>query len=266
MYDHNVSSLKLSFINFTIIDAIDIFVVALLLWQIYRAIRGTAALTIFVGIFIVYIIWVTVRFLEMELLSLILGQIIGVGVLALLIVFQQEARRYLLMLGNRYSATQKGFLQRLVSGKKTQHSAQYAAEMAAACFAMSATRTGALIAIERTSDLEVYSTTGDHIDAEISTRLIQNIFFKNAPLHDGAMIIKDSRIRSARCILPSSDNPHIPPHLGMRHRAAIGLTEHSDALVIVVSEETGRVSAVEAGKIATVRSEQELLKKLTITE
>lgn len=253
----------MNFVDFRIIDAIDIAVVALLLWQIYRAIRGTAALTIFAGIFVVYMLWVVVRIFGMELLSLILGQVIGVGVLAMIIVFQQEVRRYLLMLGNRYAATRKGFLKRLFSGKKVTEHTGFADEISAACFAMSATHTGALIVIQRSSDLEVYATTGDRIDAQISTRLMQNIFFKNAPLHDGAMILKHDRIWAARCILPSSDNPHIPAHMGMRHRAAIGLTEHADALVIVVSEETGRVSVVEGGDIKIVHTEHELLKKLT---
>lgn len=252
----------MNFIDFRIIDAIDIIVVALLMWQIYRAIRGTAALTIFVGVFLVYLLWIVVRLFEMELLGLILGQVIGVGVLALLIVFQQEVRQYLLMLGKRYSSTRKGFFRRLFVSKQTEQKAQFSEDIAAACFAMSATRTGALIAIERTSDLEVYATTGDRIDADISSRLIQNIFFKNAPLHDGAVIIRHGRIWAARCILPSSDNPHIPAHLGMRHRAAIGLTEHSDALVIVVSEETGNVSVVNDGKREIVTTEAMLMEMM----
>lgn len=252
----------MGFIDFGIIDAIDIIVVALLLWQIYRAIRGTAALTIFVGIFLVYLLWVVVRLLEMELLGLILGQVIGVGVLALLIVFQQEVRQYLLIIGKRYSSTRQGFVRRLITNKHTEQKKQYIEDLAAACFAMSATRTGALIAIERTSDLEVYATTCDRIDAQISNRLVQNIFFKNAPLHDGAMIIKRDRIWAARCILPSSDNPHIPAELGMRHRAAIGLTEHADALVIVVSEETGHVSVVDDGKREIITTEKQLFNKL----
>lgn len=253
----------MNFIQFNILDIIDILVVALLLFQVYKVIRGTAAMTIFVGIFLVYLLWVVVQILNMELLSLLLGQVIGVGTLALVIVFQQEVRQYLLMLGRRYSSTRKGFFKRLFTSKKEQNNKLYLQDIAMACYAMSASRTGALIAIENSSDLEVYATTGDRIDAEISNRLIQNIFFKNAPLHDGAVIIKNNRIWAARCILPSSDNPHIPADLGMRHRAAIGLTEHSDAIVIVVSEETGTISVIEAGDRRIIHEYNELLEALT---
>lgn len=254
----------MDFVDFRIVDVIDIFVVALLLWQVYRAIRGTAAMTIFAGIFIVYLLWVVVRAVGMELTGSMLEQIVGVGVLALLIVFQQEVRRYLLMIGNRYSITRKGFMSKVFSSKKNSAEAKFAEEIATAVQAMSLTKTGALIAIERTSDLDVYAATGDIIDANISSRLIQNIFFKNAPLHDGAMIIKHDRIWAARCILPSSDNLHIPAHLGMRHRAAIGLTEHSDARVVVVSEETGTISVVDSGKRQVIKDYYELLSVLTL--
>lgn len=255
----------MNFIDFTLIDAVDIILVALLLWQVYRAIRGTAALTIFVGIFVVYAVWVVVGALEMELLSMILGQVIGVGVLALVIVFQQEVRRYLLMIGSRYSATRIRFMTKFFPNqvKSQSHSITYAEDIAKACYAMSTTRTGALIVVQRSSGLDVYAETGDRIDAEISNRLIQNIFFKNSPLHDGAMIIRDERIWAARCILPTSDNPNIPPSLGLRHRAAIGLTESTDAVVIVVSEETGAISFIEAGKRRVVGSYEELLNILS---
>lgn len=255
----------MNFIDFTIIDAFDILLVALLLWQVYRAIRGTAALTIFVGIFLVYMVWIVVGALEMELLSMILGQVIGVGVLALIIVFQQEVRRYLLMIGSRYSATRLRLMKRFFPNQVKAHtnSITSADDIAKACYAMATTRTGALIVVERSSNLDVYAETGDRIDADISSRLIQNIFFKNAPLHDGAMIIRDERIWAARCILPTSDNPNIPPSLGMRHRAAFGMTENTDAVVIVVSEETGAISFIEAGKRRVVGGYEELLNILS---
>lgn len=255
----------MDFINFRILDIIDIVIVAILIVQIYRMIRGTAAFTIFVGIFSLYVLWVVVRMLNMELLSMILGQVIGVGVLALLIVFQQEVRRYLLMLGNRYSSANNKFIRRFMRSKETDtHIGDDTAiqELCSACQNMARTRTGALIAIEATSNLDVYSTTGDVVDAQLSSRMIEAIFFKNSPMHDGAMIIRNGRIHSARCILPSSDNPHIPAHLGMRHRAAIGLSEHSDARVIVVSEETGRISFIENGIITTLDSADDLELKL----
>lgn len=252
----------MDFIDFKIIDAIDIAVVALLLLQIYRMIRGTAALTIFVGIFIVYLLYVTVKVLNMDLLSSILGQVVGVGAIALVVVFQQEIRRYLLMLGTRISNNKNRFLRRIFSAPKNNVELTLVNELSAALCAMSATKTGALIAIERTSDLDIYATSGDIVDGTISTRLIEAIFFKNSPMHDGAMIIKHGRINAARCILPTSDNPAIPPHMGLRHRAAIGLSEHSDALVIVLSEETGKISIVESGEITTLKNSDNLSEKL----
>lgn len=235
--------------------------------QIYRMIRGTAALTIFAGIFVFYMVWVVVRVLNMELLSLILGQVIGVGVLALLIVFQQEVRRYLLMLGNRYAATNNKFISKLFRHKNESANSigdqATVRDLTDACINMARSKTGALIVVERKSNLDVYSSTGDIVDAKLSSRIIEAIFFKNSPMHDGAMIVRDSRVYAARCILPSSDNPHISAHLGMRHRAAIGVSEHSDALVVVVSEETGRISVVTSGVIATLHSVDDLYGHLT---
>ncbi len=227
------------FINFTFIDVIDVFVVAVLLYQIYRVVRGTGAIAIFAGIFVIYLTWIIVRVLGLELLSSLLGQIIGIGALALIIVFQQEIRRYLLMLGRRSS---KGIWRKIFIVRNFEVDTVVKEEVYEACVAMSNTKTGALIVIERTTDIEVYMSSGDRINAIVSRRLIENIFFKNSPLHDGAMIISGGRIAAARCILPTSDNPNIPPELGLRHRAAVGLSENSDALVIVVSEETGRIA------------------------
>lgn len=252
----------MDFIDFNILDAIDITIVALLMLQIYKMIRGTTALTIFTGIFAVYLLWLVVRMLNMELLSLILGQVIGVGVLALIIVFQQEVRRYLILLGNRYASAKNRFVRHIFSSQTLSTDNKMVDELIIAAINMSSTKTGALIAIERQSNLMAYSTTGDIVDAQISSRLIEAIFFKNSPMHDGAMIIKQERIHSARCILPSSDNPHIPAHLGMRHRAAIGLSEHGDALVLVVSEESGNISMVLNGEIKVENNREELRKKL----
>lgn len=252
----------MDFITVNLLDIIDILVVAVLCYQVYRLIRGTAAMTIFAGIFIVYLLWVVVRALNMTLLSSIMGQVIGVGVLALIIVFQQEVRRYLLLLGSRYSKAKNRFVRRLFRSAGGTAQVGWTEDVAKACRDMASTCTGALICIERQSDLGVYASTGDMIDARIDVRLIESIFFKNSPLHDGAIIIRQGRIHSARCILPSSDNPHIPLHYGMRHRAAIGLTEHSDALVVVVSEERGKISIVDAGEITTVHDPETLGEKL----
>lgn len=254
----------MDFIDFKIIDAIDIAVVALLFIQLYRLIRGTAALSIFISIFLLYIMWIVVRILNMELLSLILGQVLGVGALALVVVFQQEIRRYLLMLGTRISNTQNRFLKRFLTNKHTVNTINpIYRELEIAVRDMSATFTGALIAIEKGSDLSIYSSSGDIIDAKINVRLIENIFFKNSPLHDGAMIICNDLIHSVRCILPTSDNLHIPAYMGLRHRAAMGLAEHSDAVIIIVSEETGRISIAHNGEINVVKSDDNLAQMLS---
>lgn len=239
----------MDFIDFSVIDILDVLVVTILLYQIFRVVRGTGAIAIFAGIFVIYLAWIVVRMMGMELLSSLLGQIIGVGSLAIVIVFQQEIRRYLLMLGRRSS---KGIWQKIFTSRQYEMDSHILDELIDACVSMSNTKTGALIVLERSTDIEVYMSSGDVINAQISKRLIENIFFKNSPLHDGAMIISAGRIAAARCILPTSDNPNIPAHLGLRHRAAVGLSENSDALVIVVSEETGKVSVIENGDIKTL--------------
>lgn len=246
------------FLDFRVLDFIDIFVVALLLWQIYKAIRGTAALSIFAGIFILYLVWVVVGVLGMELLYSILGQVIGVGAIALLIVFQQEVRRYLLMLGNRWASNRKSVFSMVFAQKASAIDRGNIGEVAVAVQSMAATKTGALIVFSRLTDIGIYAQTGERLDAVISRRMIENVFFKNSPLHDGAMIIGEGRIVAARCILPTSDNPNIPAHLGLRHRAAVGLSEHSDAVVVVVSEERGVVSIVSGGNVRPVGAQQDL--------
>lgn len=249
----------LTFIPFRILDVIDIFLVAFLLYQIYMLIRGTVAINIFIGIFVLYIIWLVVRVLNMELLSSILGQIIGVGVIALIIVFQQEIRRFLLFIGTRYLSKNKFSIENWLFPKQKNMVAPVNIEaIVKSCRHMSESKTGALIVIARKSELQYYAETGDIIDAETSSRLIENIFFKNSPLHDGALIIVNDKIRAVRCILPVTENLNIPARYGMRHRAAIGISEHSDALIVVVSEETGKISFVHEGDIKYGISSMEL--------
>ena len=248
------------FIRIELIDIIDITLVGLLIYQAYKLIRGTAALNIFIGIIVFYFIWLLVRALRMELLSDILGQVIGVGVLALIILFQQEIRRFLLRLGTRYmdSGQKLRIVNALFWGKKNGVSLALLDELTLACKRMSEKKTGALIVLAKSSSLEFIIETGDRIDAIISRRLIENIFFKNAPLHDGAMVIADDKIIAARCTLPISENPHTPASFGMRHRAALGITEQSDAVVVVVSEQSGQISYVQNGEIKKMNSINEL--------
>ena len=241
-------------------DILDIFLVGLLVYYVYKLIRGTAAISIFLGIIILYIIWAVVKALDMSLLSALMGQVLGVGVIAIIVLFQQEIRKFLLRLGGTYFLNNRHlkFLNKLVGRKENGMELAALDEITAACKKMSETKTGALIVIAHSSSLGDVIESGDIIDARISRRLIENLFFKNSPLHDGAMVIADDRIVAARCTLPISENPNIPAHYGMRHRAATGLSEETDACVIVVSEETGNISFVKDGVIKTMGSNAEL--------
>jgi len=238
-------------LKLTLFDLIDIFLVAIILFQIYRLIRGTAALSISVAVLFIYLFWLVVKAMNMELVETLLGQVIGVGVIALIIVFQQEIRRFLLVIGNRYIARSRFSITRLVEPDKQGSSiAREAEEIVRAAESMSAGKTGALIVIGRTSRLDMYAEGGEIIKARISADLLKTIFFKNSPLHDGAVLIEDGVIFAARCPLPITDHPSLPGHFGMRHRAAIGVSEHVDALVIVISEETGHISVADGGEIS----------------
>ena len=247
-------------IDIHFIDVLDIFLVGLLVFYVYKLIRGTAAISIFLGIITLYIIWAVVKALKMSLLSALMGQVLGVGVIAIIILFQQEIRKFLLRLGSTYLLNNKRlkFLSKLVGRKENGMDLASLDEITEACRKMSETRTGALIVIAHSSSMDFVIETGDVIDARISRRLIENLFFKNSPLHDGAMVIANDRIVAARCTLPISENPNIPAHYGMRHRAATGLSEETDACVIVVSEETGNISFVKDGTIKTMSSNSEL--------
>ena len=213
------------FLNMTLIDVIDIFVVALLMFQIYRLTRGTNALRIVAGILIVYLLWIVVRALKMELLSMILGQVIGVGVIALIIVFQQEIRRFLLLLGTQYTNRRHSFMSRIFRprGRGVNVVGQEWIETVVEASAdMARTKTGALIVIARAVNLLPIIEKGEKIDALISGPLIKNIFFKNSPLHDGAIVIANGRIAAAKCVLPSTER-EVPMEFGMRHRAVSAL-------------------------------------------
>ena len=235
----------MGFVPFTFIDFIDIILVAAIMFWIYRATRGTNAPYIISGIIMIYLMWVVVRTLNMELLSNILGQFVSVGVIALIIVFQPEIRRFLQMIGMRQKRF--NFIARIFN-RNDNTSVTIIAPIVQACREMSAHKTGALIVIGRQSDLRLITEGGIAIDAKISTPLLENIFFKNAPLHDGAVVIEGDRIVAAKCILPVTQSD-VPKSYGTRHRAAIGMSEISDAIIIVVSEETGGISIAQNGEI-----------------
>jgi diadenylate cyclase len=237
-------------LNISVLDIVDIFLVAIILFQLYKLIRGTAALSIFIGIFLIYLFWLVVKALNMELIGALLGQVIGVGVIALIIVFQQEVRRFLLVIGNRYIRRRKfSFGKIFAPVDEEEGSPKQAEEIVRAAESMASRKIGALIVLGRKTSLDIYSEGGERLDALISAELLETIFFKNSPLHDGAVLIEDGKIFAARCPLPITDQVNLPTHFGMRHRAAIGISEHTDALVVVVSEESGTITVAESGEI-----------------
>lgn len=250
------------FITVTTWDILDILLVAVLLYQLYKLIKGTVAINIFAGIFTFYLFWLLVKALNMELLSSILGQFIGVGVIALIIVFQQEIRRFLLLIGTKYNFNQSWRVENLFKVKTKTIREEYIQAISTACKNMSETKTGALIVLSKRSELYNFAQTGVLIKAKISSDLIENIFFKNSPLHDGGMIIAENKILAARCILPVTDSTTLPGTLGLRHRAGFGMTQETDAHVIVVSEETGNISYIMDGHIKVRISIEELEKFL----
>jgi uncharacterized protein (TIGR00159 family) len=244
--------------TFRIADAIDILLFAFLLYQVYNLVKGTAAIRIFIGIIAVYIVWKVVKAFQMQLLSEILGQFISVGVIALIVVFQPEIRQFLLVLGNARIIRNRS--RRFLFWKlKVKNPITLNLDMIVkACQKMAETKTGALIIIARESELGSYVDTGQLVDARISDVMLETIFYKNSPLHDGAVIIIGNSIRAARCILPVSTKAGIPSWYGLRHKAAIGLTEKSDAIAIVISEERGNLSYSIEGELFEQVSPSEL--------
>jgi len=251
------------FITIRFLDILDIFSVAFLLYQLYLLIKGTVAFNIFIGLFVVYLFWLLIRALNMELLDTLMGQFLGVGVLALIVVFQQEIRRFLLLIGSNNQINKLFGMEKLFAFDKMKAASNQQLKMLVkACENMARTKTGALIVIAQKSELREFVKTGDKINARISDALLETIFFKNTPLHDGAVIIIGNRIVAARCILPVSEKRDMDPNLGLRHRAAVGITEETDAVSIIVSEEKGKISLARAGHIHVNISLAELTKIL----
>lgn len=253
-----------TFIHIRPLDVIDVLLVAYLMYQVYMLIRGTVAMNIFIGILSFYLLWIIVRALKMQLLGSILGQIIGVGVIALIIVFQQEIRRFLIFIGNQYFSRNRLSLEKVIPINITPQPKVKIKSIIKAVINMAKSKTGALVVIARKSELTVYAETGDSLTAETSSRLIESIFNKESPLHDGALIINGDRIVAARCVLPISENLNLPPNYGLRHRAALGLSENTDAITIIVSEQSGKVSIAESGKLLTDVGAKELMSKLDL--
>lgn len=248
-----IESMAPLFLKIRFLDVIDICAVALLLYFLYKITKGTVAIRIFVGIVSLYFVWKMVEAFQMKMLSEILGSFLGVGVVALLIVFQQEIRKFLLMLGT------PGFIKKNIPGKFFFSFTKYHVlenelvlnipAMVSAVREMAKNKVGALIVLTKKSEMHDIVSTGNNINADISKDLIENVFFKNAPLHDGALIITNNKLVAARCILPASDSQQLPNSAGLRHRAALGVSEIHDAFTIIISEETGRISWTENAKV-----------------
>jgi diadenylate cyclase len=252
----------LDFIDFSFLDVLDIILVAVLLYYIYKLVKGTVAINIVIGIALIFLIWKITQALNMEMLSGILGYLLSGGVIALIIVFQQEIRKFLLMIGTTNFSTKRGFLNQLKFLQSEINSETDTDTIIKSCVHLSKTKTGALIVIERTNKLDFLVNTGDQMNAQINNAIIQSIFYKNSPLHDGATIIRDNFIVATRVILPVSDNPRIPARFGLRHRAAFGISEKTDAVCILVSEETGEISYIKDGEFVLYKDIEELKEKM----
>jgi len=243
------------FIDIRFLDILDIFLVSILIFQLYKLVRGTVAIRIFIGILAIYMIWKLVGFFKMALLTEILGQFIGVGVIALIIVFQQELRKFLLLIGTTRFWSDKSKRNRW--GWNAKKAVLDTDAIVKACWTMGSTKTGALIVISENPDPALMNS-GDAFDSNLSVRIIENIFFKNSPMHDGAVIISNNRILAARCVLPVTESEDFPSHLGMRHRSAAGVSETTDSIAIVVSEQTGHIPYCKDGHIFLDVDETEL--------
>tara|TARA_B100000780_G_scaffold61190_1_gene39409 strand:+ start:7800 stop:8585 length:786 start_codon:yes stop_codon:yes gene_type:complete len=250
---------KINFLLPEFINVIDIILVAILLYYVYKLVKGTAAINILVGIVIIYLIWKLTDILEMNILSNLLGQFISVGVFALIVVFQQEIRKFLLMLGSNNLTNNKLYFKYINIFKPSREINQMnIEEFLKSCQKLVKTKTGALFIIERNNSLDFIKNTGDNLYLEISAPIIESIFYKNSPLHDGAVLIDGNFITAARVILPVSENKNINSRLGLRHRAAFGITEKTDAIAIVISEENGKISFIKNGEIFSHKNNENL--------
>lgn len=248
---------KIGFLDVSLVNLIDITLVSVLIYQVYKLMRGSVAIKIFLGFLSIYLIYLVVSAAQMELLTIILGQFMGVGVLAAIILFQQEIRKFLLIVGKSSIFSNENLWQELLFWRKRESLAFNVTPIIEASKTLSGSSTGALIVLSRNSELKFYAESGDLIDALVSKRLLVSIFNKYSPLHDGGVIIFNGRVKAARCILPVTERD-VPAQFGLRHRAAIGMSEATDALVLIVSEETGQVSLAKNGKVLHNLSFQEV--------
>ena len=255
------------FLNIGFLDIFDIVLVAILLYYVYKLLKRTVAINIFIGIALLFTIYKITLALGLKMFSGILGALLGVGAVGVMIVFQQEIRKFLLMMGSANFSNKRNFIKqlRILTHMSTAeiHTDTDVESIVKACFKLGSTKTGVLLVVERATSLDFVRNSGDRMHAEINIPILESIFYKNSPLHDGAIIIKDNYITSTRVVLPIS-NKKIPKRFGLRHKAAIGITEHTDALCLVVSEETGKVSYIVNGEFTLYKDENELIEKLRL--
>jgi len=247
-----------------IMPTIDLILFAVMLYYAYKLVKGTAAINIFLGFVIIYIIWSITELVNMPILSNILGGFISVGLIALIVVFQQEIRKFLLLLGSSNITNNKNILRKfnLFFKISKEQAKMDVDEFISACEILKKNKTGALFVIEKNNSLDFVRTTGDELSCIISAPVIESIFFKNSPLHDGAVIIEGNYITGSRIVLPVSENENINSRLGLRHRAAIGITEKTDAIAVVISEENGKLSLVKNWELKQIKSIESFKSKL----
>lgn len=252
--------LKIGFLPIRIWDILDILIVGYLLYQLYKLLKGSIAFNIFIGVVMLYVVWWLVGTLNMDLLSVLLNQFVSVGVIIIIIIFQPEVRRFLLLLGNTTLRQQSHFLSRLIDRNMDglDERGLQVKSIRGAIKRMSRYRIGALIVISEHPNLEVFSSSGVILDARVTQPLIESIFNKESPLHDGAMLITPGKIHAASCVLPVSDNPNLPKKAGLRHRAGVGVTEVSEVAVFIVSEENGKISFAYKGVLESGLSDERL--------
>ena len=252
------------FLNLRLLDVVDILLVAIIIYYVFNLIRGTIALNILFGLVIIYVVYLVVKQANMRLLTEILGGFVSVGFIALIVVFQQEIRRFLLLIGKNASLQKDKAWWMFLFGRKEIEKNNLARikPIIDACKSMQKSRTGALLVFAKYFDEQFYQNSGEIVEARISKRLLESIFQKNSPLHDGAVVIAENKIRCASCILPLTDNDQLPPQFGLRHRAGIGVSEMSDAVAVIVSEETGEIAYAKQGRVKMNLTFMELEKLL----
>ena len=249
-------------LDFSVIDFLDIILVASLLYYAYKLLKGTVAINIFIGIILIYLLWRITVLLDMELLSSIIGGFMSVGIIALIVVFQPEIRKFLLMVGSTNLSKKGSFLEKIkiFKNQKLERDSTDIESVILACNNMSKSKTGALMVIERSNNLNFLEDSGDEMNIMVTQPILESIFFKNSPLHDGAIIISNNFIRATRVLLPINNQAKISGKHGLRHRAAVSITEKTDAVAIVVSEENGKISYIINGKFIEFSSTDNLLK------